>query len=411
MLKQDLRAEQDEDHAAGELGLALVAQAEHVAEPDAGRGKDEGDRADERHGGHDTRAGQERERDADGERVDARGDGQQEHGLECKRAVELVLIFGQRLADHVAADDAQQYERDPVIDGGDKLLKLRAEQIAQQRHERLKAAEPRACDAAFLPRYALQRQPLADGDGKRVHRQADCQHDQFPKPHIFTSLFPQIPYTIKERTGKCKKNQHPGYRKTGVRMLRTPAGSFASAGFDEDDVAHQVHFLEFAGDDLADPHQVGQRDVLAVGGHVTHARADKVLFAVLDLICIRKTHGRSLLFYPLCLFGKLEGFFELVVAVVKCMQCLSQRRGRFGLALILQRVADVVQLVSVMAVVVEHIVQQRQHFLGAHRFVAGVLVAVRVAVMCMIVIVFMFVHGKHSFLSGAGPPCGKIILL
>ena len=93
------------------------------------------------------------------------------------------------------------------------------------------------------------------------------------------------------------------------------------------------------------------------------------------------------------------------------MQCLSQRRGRFGLALILQRVADVVQLVSVMAVVVEHIVQQRQHFLGAHRFVAGVLVAVRVAVMCMIVIVFMFVHGEHSFLSGAGPPCGKNTLL
>jgi len=28
-----------------------------------------------------------------------------------------------------------------------------------------------------------------------------------------------------------------------------------------------------------------------------------------------------------------------------------------------------------------------------------VLVAVRVAVMCMVVIVFMFVHGKHSFLK------------
>ena len=41
MLEQDLRAEQDEDHAAGKLGLALVAQAEHVAEPDAGSGKEE----------------------------------------------------------------------------------------------------------------------------------------------------------------------------------------------------------------------------------------------------------------------------------------------------------------------------------------------------------------------------------
>lgn len=86
-----------------------------------------------------------------GERVDARCDRQQEHGLKRQRAVELILVLGQRLADHVAADDAQQHERDPVIDGGDKLLKLRAEQIAQQRHERLKTAEPRPGDAAFLP--------------------------------------------------------------------------------------------------------------------------------------------------------------------------------------------------------------------------------------------------------------------
>ena len=93
------------------------------------------------------------------------------------------------------------------------------------------------------------------------------------------------------------------------------------------------------------------------------------------------------------------------------MQRLGQSRGRLGLALIFQRVADVVQLVGVVAVVVEHIVQQRQHFLRAHRLVAGVLVAVRVAVMCMIVIVFVFVHGEHSFLSGAGPPCGKNTLL
>ena len=82
-------------------------------------------------------------------------------------------------------------------------------------------------------------------------------------------------------------------------------------------------------------------------------------------------------------------------------------KNRLGLALIFQRVADVVQLVGVVAVVVEHIVQQRQHFLRAHRLVAGV----RVAVMCMIVIVFMFVHGEHSFLSGAGPLCGKNTLL
>ena len=50
-----------------------------------------------------------------------------------------------------------------------------------------------------------------------------------------------------------------------------------------------------------------------------------------------------------------------------------------------------------VAVVVEHIGQQRQHLFVAHRLAAGVLMAVRVAVMRMIV--FMFVHGKHSFLE------------
>ena len=93
VFEQDLRAEQDEDPAAGKLCLALEAQADLAAEPDTGRGKGEGDRANERHGGHDARAGQERERDADGERVDARRDRQQEHGLERQRAVELILVL------------------------------------------------------------------------------------------------------------------------------------------------------------------------------------------------------------------------------------------------------------------------------------------------------------------------------
>ena len=91
------------------------------------------------------------------------------------------------------------------------------------------------------------------------------------------------------------------------------------------------------------------------------------------------------------------------------MQRLSQRRGRLGLAGILERMADVVQLIGMVAVVVEHIGQQRQHLFVAHRLAAGVLMAVRVAVMCMIVIVFMFVHGKHSFLERGGKIMSEMI--
>ena len=71
--------------------------------------------------------------------------------------------------------------------------------------------------------------------------------------------------------------------------------------------------------------------------------------------------------------------------------------------------ADVVQLIGMVAVVVEHIGQQRQHLFVAHRLAAGVLMAVRVAVMCMIVIVFMFVHGKHSFLERGGKIMSEMI--
>jgi len=38
VFEQDLRAEQDEDPAAGKLCLALEAQADHAAEPDTGCG-------------------------------------------------------------------------------------------------------------------------------------------------------------------------------------------------------------------------------------------------------------------------------------------------------------------------------------------------------------------------------------
>ena len=42
VFEQNLRAEQDEDPAAGKLCLALEAQTDHAAEPDTGRGKGEG---------------------------------------------------------------------------------------------------------------------------------------------------------------------------------------------------------------------------------------------------------------------------------------------------------------------------------------------------------------------------------
>ena len=70
MLHEDAGAHENQDGAAGKLGLALEAGAEHTAHPGAQRGQGEGDDADEAHGGNDVHL-QEGEGDAHRQRVDA----------------------------------------------------------------------------------------------------------------------------------------------------------------------------------------------------------------------------------------------------------------------------------------------------------------------------------------------------
>ena len=180
MIEQNFGSQQDEDDAAREFGLAFILGAEDVSKLDPRGGKQKGDHADETYGRDDT-LDEEGERDADGQRVDAGGDGERQHHPKAHGGALRLFLPGQRLADHVAADEQQQSERNPVIHRGDERFKLRAEEIAEQRHQRLKGAEPQPRDAALLPAGARQRQPLADRHGQRVHRQANGQNDQFPQ--------------------------------------------------------------------------------------------------------------------------------------------------------------------------------------------------------------------------------------
>ena len=107
------------------------------------------------------------------------------------------------------------------------------------------------------------------------------------------------------------------------------------------------------------------------------------------------------------------------------VQRLRQLRRGLVLALVLQRVAHVVQLVGVLPVMVEHIAQQRARLLRGHgvRVRVGMIVRVRMRVgvrvrvavllrvvmvmvvrvaVFMFVVVFMFMHGDvrslHTFL-------------
>ena len=101
MLKQDLEADQKQDDAARNFGLGLPAGAEKIADLHARAGDHKGGHADDGHAeqGVEKRAcGDEPERDAgegdpDRQRVDAGGDGHDEHGPEvhARRGVFLLL--------------------------------------------------------------------------------------------------------------------------------------------------------------------------------------------------------------------------------------------------------------------------------------------------------------------------------
>ena len=70
---------------------------------------------------------------------------------------------------------------------GDEGGKLPPQQIAYKGHQGLKAAEIESGDEAVLGPCPLHREPLADGDGKGVHRQPDGNDKKFPQIHLFSS--------------------------------------------------------------------------------------------------------------------------------------------------------------------------------------------------------------------------------
>ena len=192
VLEQDLQADEDQDDAARELRLGLVLEAEQIADLQSRGGTDERRYADQTDRQRHIDVRQQRERDADGQRVDACGQRQQEHRLEAERVVAVGLFLGQALLDHARADGGQQHERDPVVKGCDVLLERRAQKKSDGRHQRLKAAEPCADDQIMPGLQPLGRKSLTDRDGERVHRQTDAQQQDFQNTHILHSLYREV---------------------------------------------------------------------------------------------------------------------------------------------------------------------------------------------------------------------------
>ena len=94
-----------------------------------------------------------------------------------------LLVPAEALLDHVAADEGQKDESDPVVEGVDVLVKGGAQQEADEGHQGLKAAEPRAGEQIVPGTQPLDGQALAHGDGKGVHREAHGNQKQFQNIH------------------------------------------------------------------------------------------------------------------------------------------------------------------------------------------------------------------------------------
>ena len=175
-------------------------KSEDVADVYAHRGDYESGHADQARGGDDADV-QESEGYADGQRVYARRDRHEEHGLEAKIVVEL-LGLAEGLLYHVAADEGQQNESYPMVNVRDEMLEPEAEQIADDRHEKLKSAEINADQQRMLRAELFDAQALAYGHGKGVHAKADGDEEQSNKTHYGMTSIIVISFIIISRVYK-----------------------------------------------------------------------------------------------------------------------------------------------------------------------------------------------------------------
>ena len=89
--------------------------------------------------------------------------------VELGRLPAVLLFLAERLADHVAADEREQRENDPMINRGDVFAERVGREKAQKREQCLEAAEPQ-CGLDDVDRpHARDGQPLSDRDGESVH--------------------------------------------------------------------------------------------------------------------------------------------------------------------------------------------------------------------------------------------------
>jgi len=167
VLQQDFYPQQHQNYSSQQLCLVLQLRAEPVAYGHSGKGDDKGGNADDG-GGADDFHPEKGKGYAHRQRVDAGGDGKNEKLLYIK-AGGFLLTAPDGLDDHLAADEAQQTEGNPVVDAGYIALKLPPQKPAQAGHQRLEPAEEKSDYPGLTEIEFSHAQALANGNGKGVH--------------------------------------------------------------------------------------------------------------------------------------------------------------------------------------------------------------------------------------------------
>ena len=174
MTDQNLKANGYKNEAADKFGSDATADpfakpyAEQIA-GDAEEQRRQSDNDQRKRKISDSSIARKGESYADGQGINAGGDGQNELRSKPNR-VESLCFFGQkRVANHAAAQKSQQAEGYPMVVGFDVVAESGRAQPAQQRHERLEKAEQERHAENRGPQPTTQHNAADDRHREAVH--------------------------------------------------------------------------------------------------------------------------------------------------------------------------------------------------------------------------------------------------
>ena len=129
--------------------------------------------------------------------------------------------------EHLAADEGEKPESNPVIDGGDGAGEQRACGPTDKRHERLKAPEEQGDHQRIAPTYLPHAEAFADGHGERVHGKPDARQEQLDEPHSEPFLPQGVNVSFSSRKKPSARRSATMESKSGGSTSGRPAASSA----------------------------------------------------------------------------------------------------------------------------------------------------------------------------------------